>query len=151
MEKIKVTKEQVLNFRANAEVYIGNNQGVFSRFIYALNKALKNTKDVFEKYNEAIAEIKYENAEKDEKTKHIKIDSVTNNFLFTKESRVEMDKATRKLLDEVVEVEQYLAKEIPDDLTVLILEVFCPFVLTEEDIENKFSSHEIKLNSNHKQ
>lgn len=141
---MKVTNEQVLNFRTNAERYIGAQPGVFSKFIYALNKGIKNTKEALEKYNEDITAAKYDLASKDEKTKNILVDKETRDFLFTTEARISLDKEVKKILDKEVDVEVYETKDIPDDLTVMHLEVFCPFVLTKEDIENKFTQYEEK-------
>lgn len=145
MEKVKVTIEQVLNFKANAERYINTRPGVFSKFIYALNKGLKNIKQVFEDYSEEIQEARYELADKDEKTKNILLDE-KGEFVFSTESRKKLDKKAKEIIQKSVEIGQYLSKDVPDDVTVLLLEVFCPFVITDEDIENKFNNFELKQN-----
>lgn len=150
MEKIKVTNEQVVNFRVNAERYIGTKPGVFSKFIYALNKVLKNTKALSDAYNEDVAEAKYDLASKDEKTKTILIDKDTNEFRFTSENRSKLDKDVKKILDKEVEVDCFQSTELPDDLTVSQLNVFCPFVVSEQYIENKFTEYGEKENKKEK-
>jgi hypothetical protein len=143
METVKVTNEQVINFRLNAQRYIDQRPGVFSKFIYGLNKGLKATKKAFEDYSENHSDLRYDFASKDEKTQAIIVDRTTNDFQFTEANRRLFDKALKALTKEEVTVNAYELDQsaVPLDVTVSLLDVLSPFVLSEDVIENIFKEY----------
>lgn len=136
---MKVTNKQLLLFRANADVYNKSLKGKKNKLSWAIKKMVDRTQKDAEKYQEAVEDIRVELAGKDDKGFLIEDDE--GNFKFKPEDLKKLKDKVKKLQEEEVEIEPYLASEVPEDLHFSFYEVFSPFVLkelTEDEIEELF-------------
>jgi hypothetical protein len=122
MEKVAVTKEQVILFQRNAEDYLAEHASDRNSFTHALTRELKAVKSIADEYLDESQAIRLS---------HTTLDKENRNTI-TPDKQKLVVKETRKLLQEVVEVPQYIATFIPADLGHLKWTNFYPFVLKDE-------------------
>lgn len=132
---IKVTIEQVITFRANAMNYKRPYGGRFSPFLICLEKALKETKDVADMYDDESREVNMKYAEKDKEGFYLMDDK--DRYRIKGDNEVKRDADIRELLKKEVEVKDFIMedyiKDLPKDIDFSWWNVLSPFVLPPLD------------------
>ncbi len=135
MELIEVTKKQLEHFYLNGVNWISNiHKGVDNKFSYAVKKMIKRVKDDYEDYQDKITELRYDyvSLDKDGNLQY----APNGQYSFKPEKIKEFNKIVKRIGEDKVSVEPFIAKFIPDDFPYNLREVFTPFVIPyDEDIE----------------
>lgn len=127
----KVKKEQIVLFDMVASNIISKSDGKMSKFLYALSKMQKRLKSEVESYNDSLEEIKINLAGKDKDGYLI---TENNSYKFTPENRIKLNKETKELSKEEIEVEPYIVSdEDCPKLDFYTKEALTPFVFLEEE------------------
>lgn len=120
---IKVTKEQMILFQANAEKYLEKHSSDRNLFTHALNRVTRKAKNIIDDYNDDAQGIRLT---------HTTIDKETGRNIIYPDRQKLVTKETRDLLRQEVEAPQFLSDFIPGDIGHLEWQVFHPFVLRDE-------------------
>lgn len=131
---MKVTKQRVQAFDANAEVWLNQQKNKESKFLYALRKVKKKVKRIVEDYTDELNELRVSFASVDEKTKNI-LTKENGSFEFTSDQHKILAKKLREAGRVEVEIEHHFVKEedLPDDLPYSYQEIFTDFVIKDEE------------------
>jgi hypothetical protein len=124
-----VTYEQLTLFKANAEAYLRNAKGR-NAFTHALTRVLDWNKGLLDKYNDSVYDIQVDTAIKSKET-----GSFFPKMDVDPAKAKERNKRLRELLRECIDVNTYIATEIPDDLSDIHYSVFHPFVIAKHPDE----------------
>jgi hypothetical protein len=122
------TNLQLINFVNFARGFLQQHKEQ-TKFRYALERMEKRLAKPIEGYQEAVADLQIEHAATDE-TQAILTD-VQGNVRYTKDGIRARNKAQRDLLENPVEIEPYMATEVPDDLRDAEKQACAGFVLPE--------------------
>jgi hypothetical protein len=129
----KVTKGDVATFIQIANSFLNNtSHGKTSQFTYALDRMTKKLKNDYEDYLGDLEEKRIELAGKD---KDGYVISENNEYKMTAESRKSFREFSKKIDSEEVEIEPYLAKELPKSVTWSVKNALTPFVVKEYDFD----------------
>lgn len=123
------TNMEIINFINFARDYMKEHEKP-TKFRYALERMEKRALKVHETYAEGIAEANIENAATD-KDGAILTDE-KGNFRYTKDGIRKRNQEHRALLEKAVEIEPYMATEVPDDLSAQAKQVCGGFVIPAE-------------------
>ena len=145
--KIKVTNEQMLTFRANAQGYVRiHSKEKMNKFAYALTKMISRTNADETRYNEEVNDLRVDHASLDEKGNLISKEingqqgQTYTKYEFTPAKLKELNKKVKELGKKEIEIEPYICTgDIPEDVNLPLQEVFVPFVMTEviDEFEEK--------------
>ena len=152
---IKVSYEKLAEFRNAAQRYVNlkENQGKYSKFLYAVTKMLKVTKPLSDELDDKLVFLNLEYAEKEkgfaQVEKFMKEDRAGNKsederYKYSAEKSKQLHKAKRELMQEEVEIEPYdikggdLLDFVPNDMDFHKWQFFAPFVLPEEPPQELF-------------
>lgn len=139
--KVKVTLQQIANFRTNARNYLSKQPSPdASKLAYALGKMIKATDKIHAGYVDDENEARVELATADSDG-NLKQDKETG-YSYTKENATKLQKKLRELGSKEVEVDPYYATIIPKKLEPVWLEFFVPFVIREEREEKEEKEEE---------
>ena len=149
--KVKVTYEQLILFRSNAESYLRMHPGKFSPFLYSLTKMIQRTSEDFAKYGEEVKELNQNYCERD-KEGFFKLDNIgqpNESYKITAENTKKRDKDVRDLQKREIEIEPHISKEAqngiyPEDIGFAAWQYFAPFVLPEIDEELELKLYELQ-------
>lgn len=125
---METTYPQILNFRQNARQYIAESGTKNNPLIYALNRMVERTDKLDRKYRKKIEEVRVDHA--------LIRDGC---FVRDKMNQIEIDPtkakkfadAMERLNEEIVTIDPYHARVLPDDLPTAFYLVFVPFVIEE--------------------
>jgi len=124
--KVEKTIEEVLNFGNVANSYIGRTDGKETKFTYAIKKVAKRLKEHFDYYNDELFSIDVNTCSTDDKGNILKDER--GNFTYTREGLTKKRNDLKELLKHKVSFENYIATEIPEDLTEVEMVSFLDFV-----------------------
>ncbi len=133
--KVTVTKKAIELFYANSELWLNQNNGSESKFLFALRKIRKKVKSIYEDYVEKIQELRLDHASADDKGN---ISMQGQHIDFKPEKLKELQKKIKLVNSEVVEIEPHYAILTEDEkkkLPVAFREIFLNFVLEDKDEE----------------
>ena len=134
--KVEKTIEEVLNFGNIANSYIGKlPEGKETKFSYAIRKVAKKVKDSFDYYNDELFNIDVNNCATDEKGNILKDER--GNFTYSKEGLKNKREELKALLKHKVSFDNYIATEIPEDLTEVEMTSFLDFVSDRVFVEQE--------------
>lgn len=125
-----ITNADVITFMNAATAYLKTNEKADHRLKYAVRKVLKACTKLYEDYSAAMEDLRIEHCAVDPKNSTIMRDD-RGAFVFTKDALRAFNAASKRLLDQAVEVTPFLAKEAPADLTDDQRDAFAGFVLPE--------------------
>lgn len=136
MATVTVSYEKVLQFRANAQMYVRSHPKVNNKFTHALTKVISRTNEIEKKYQEKLNDLRIDLAATDDKgnliSKEIngQFGQTVTKYEFTPKNLKELNKRSRDLGKETVEVEPYICTSaLPDDVNLALQEEFFPFVI----------------------
>lgn len=133
---MKVTNKQIDLFRANARRYLGtpaDPKNPADKLHHALLRMIKRTDNAFEEYTEKQEDINREYAELDEKGIYMIKD---NQYQYKPEKDKKRWSELRELGRKQVEIEPYIATVLPKNLSPALFEVFIPFVIKEDILDD---------------
>jgi hypothetical protein len=122
------TNRQLINFINFARLFMQQHKEQ-TKFRYALERMDKRLGKQIESYTEAVADLQIEHAATDEKQAILTDEQ--GNFRYTKDGIRARNKAQRELLEQPVEIEPYMATEVPDDLSDAEKQACAGFVIPE--------------------
>jgi len=132
MAKVKISNDEMLNFRRAAQNYI-NRHPDRTRLHHALEKSLKKTLTAFEDYADAESDIRIDTAMIDEKTKAFVMTEDKMSYVVDPAKAKDLQKRMRELGRKEVEFEPYFATEVPKDLEAAWFQVFEGIVIQATD------------------
>lgn len=134
---MKKNFEQMVTFRLYAGAYLKNLNGEKTKLSYAIEKVDKKLQNYFDEYNEAVNDVRIDNAATDDNG--VLLTDEKGNFRFTKEGLKAKNKADKRLSEEWGEkkfnVDAYFTTEIPEDLSEEMQSAFAGFVIEENVLE----------------
>lgn len=132
MAKVKITNDEMLNFRHAAQNYI-NRHPDRTKLHYALEKSIKGSQSAFEDYADQESDIRIDTAMIDEKTKTFVMSENKMNYIVDPSKAKELQKKMRELGRKEVEIEVRVV-DAPKDLEAAWYQVFAGIVFPEVDI-----------------
>lgn len=123
---MKKSWRDLLTFSQVADAYTTSHKGE-TRVGYAIKRVRDQISKHQETLQEKMADIEIDLCEADEKT--VILRDAQGNLQFTKDKFKEKNKQQRKLLDEEFEIDPFLIKDIPGDLTPDQLEIFSGLII----------------------
>lgn len=131
---MKTTNEKIAVFMEAAAQWMAKHPGR-SKFAHALHRVMDRANRTRSAYSEALQDINVDHAATDATTKVILKDQ-HGGIAMTKEDTKNANAAIRKLYREKeVEIEPYMATDVPDDLTYAEEDAFAGFVIPAQEPE----------------
>ena len=128
------TNLQIINFLGFAQSYLRKHEEK-TKFRHAVERMQKRAGKVFEDYQEAMTALQIEHAATESDGGPLLTDA-QGNLRFTKEGALNRNKAQKELLAKEIEIESYIATELPkESLTDAETEACSGFVIPEETEE----------------
>lgn len=126
-----VTYRQIIAFQNNARQFLSKKKEK-TKLHYALQKMVSRMKCHVDKYYDIEQEIRIDLAEADKDGRLI---MQGTQFTFSRENTKELLRRVRELKNEKVQIEPYIATQVPDDLEAIWYEFFVPFVIEDKEPE----------------
>jgi hypothetical protein len=134
MAKVKLTNDEMLNFRHAAQGYI-NRHPDRTKLHYALEKSIKGSQSAFEDYADAESDIRIETAMIDEKTKTFVMSDNKMNYVVDPSKAKELQRRMRELGRKEVEIE-VRSVDAPKDFEAAWYQAFAGIVFPDVEIED---------------
>lgn len=131
MEKARATYQEITNFRNHAKAYLTQKLDR-TKLHYAIERTLKSTETHHQDFADQEQEIRIDLASVD-KDGNLLSDKETG-YSYTKANAKELTKQIRTLSKTSVDVEVYIAKELPAKLEPIWYECFVPFVIEDKEV-----------------
>lgn len=130
---MKTTYRDLINFAESASRWLTqNSKEPPTKLSYAVARMLKRVQKSITEFNEQIEDLRNDLCLTDERTKAIVQDANGLNQ-FTKENLKKLIEARRQLLNEEIDIEPYIATELPKHLSDDVRVAFEGFVITEQE------------------
>src|SRR4029077_3506287 len=136
---IKKTYQEIAAFDGEARAWLTKHPEN-TKVSWAVKRVLKRTQAVIQEYREKAEDITIEHCSVDDKGNIITegLDQFgRERYKFTPEKLLERNQEQRKLFKEKVDIEPYIATDIPPDITEEDRELFMDFVLNDAAPETK--------------
>lgn len=129
--KVQVTYQQIANFRNHARTFL-TQKTERTKLHYALERVLKSTERHHQDFADKEQEIRIDLASTD-KDGNLLTDKDTG-YSYTKPNAKELSTKVRALSLTNVEVDGYIATELPTKLEPIWYEFFVPFVIEDKEV-----------------
>lgn len=125
----KVTNEQISIFNALASSYVKEFEGK-NKLAHAVKRQQKLIKNHVEQIQDELQEAAINLASVDDKGNLI---VNGDNYTYTPQKRIELNRKQKEIFKKEVEIENYYATELPEDLEYHFKEAFNGFVIEDKE------------------
>jgi hypothetical protein len=133
---MKTTVKNAVQFNNIATNWVQGQNGIDTKLKYAVNRMIKRTDAIREKYMEDLEETRIDNCSVDDKGNILREENNAQLYKYTKEGLKTLNKRHREILATEVEIEPYFATQLPEELDAVVREIFTGFVIKEEEKPN---------------
>jgi hypothetical protein len=109
---MKTTYQDIFNFNNTARGYLVEHEKENTKFAWALHRMVKRAQTVIDDYNEKVQELNIEHCSVDEKGNIL--ENGRGGYTYTKDALLKRNKAQNDLTKQDVEIEPYMAKDVPE-------------------------------------
>ncbi len=131
---MKTTNRGIITLINDIAIYLSQHKDEDTKFVYALGRIDKRARKLHGKYQEKIEDVSIDNAMTEEKTGKI-LRNAHGGYEFTKDGLKKLSEETRAMLDAEVEIEPYLAPDLPEKMSPADKDKFIGFAIEGEQEE----------------